>query len=762
MEEITIALKNIKEIGSFCGKRAIPSTKLQLAIKPFGDLNFPLSPLVIKKLIKLAKPAKFGWRDQTLLDPTVRNAWEIAKNHIKTGADWNKELAATVELLKKDLGLPETAKLQANLHNLLIYEPGQFFNYHQDSEKLDGMVATLIIILPSSHKGGILVIDHKGTKKQFHSSRFPIDQLTLIAFYADCHHEVKVLKEGYRLALTYNLTMLNHSNKIDIPNEQNDYESVIKSLSNYFIEDPQTRSIKRYVYLLDHSYTQKGLSWDHLKDGDILRAKALKVASDRLDLEIYMALADIQETWDCEEDYDYYGYRRHKRKYSDYEEDDDGYEEPDPDNIQVNELIDSSTILKHWIDQKNQPLNYKDWQVSSDYIGWTKASDQFQPFQSEHEGYMGNYGNTVDRWYHRAAIIVWRKQDHYPILFTMDPNSVVNELLMLTKKSTNNAMENKSKVCNIISTLLPYWSEYIPRFNDSESCLNVINLAVYVNDPKLAKAMIIDFNMGILNTESATLLLALQDLYGISWCIDILKKWSILKESCNIILKNFSKIVKILSKHKELTEWLLRSQFNWITKNHLYCKKNYNRINLLEGVATRMSEIMDFIKACMIVNDTTVYAELLNHIMVNIELYPVIELVSIIEVLKNHAQNLEKWDYQKLFNYVLSILEHEKQLGLRKIDDWSINEQVPCKCQDCGTLSDFLRSCLITMKWPLGKERRQHIHRIIDGLGIPVLHQTERTGSPHKLILTKIEQLYKKAKQQFDKLNKTLSHFALF
>ncbi len=759
MEEITAALKNIKEVGSFCGKRMISIDKLQIAIKPFGILNLPLKSEVVKELIKVATPARFGWRDQTLLDQKVRDAWEISKDQIKIEtASWNQELNAVVELLKKDLGLPETVKLQPNLHNLLIYEPGQFFNYHQDSEKLDGMVATLVIILPSAHKGGALIIDHKGTKKQFQSSRFPIDKLTLIAFYADCHHEVKVLKEGYRLALTYNLTIEN-DNKINISNEQNYYEPVMKSLRNYFIEELEARSFKQYVYLLEHSYTQKGLSWGHLKNGDILRAKALKVAADLLDLEIYMSLADVQETWNCESDYDYYEYRRRKRKYSYYRDNDDNEEEQDPDLIQVNELIDSSTVLKYWIDEKNQPLEYKECYVSSKYIGWTKACNEFQPFESEYEAYMGNYGNTLDRWYHRAAVILWRKQDHYPILFEMDPNSIINELLMLTEKNTNNTLENKSKVHKIISMLLPCWSKCLLNSHNSEIYLKIFNLALYINDPKLAQAMIFDCNMSILNPEIATLLLSLQDLYGTSWCIDVLEWWFSIKESYNVILKNFSNIVNILynSNETELTAWLIRYQFNEIIKHHNYCKENHNRAKLIEEVVQRISEIIDLIKACMIVNNANICTELLDQVMANIELYPALDLVNIIVEFKNHSQDLEKWGYKKLFNYVLNLLEQEKKLGLRKIDDWSINEKIPCDCHDCGTLSNFLLDgALTTIKWPLGKGRRQHIHHIIDGLGISVSHQTEHQGSPHKLNLIKTEQLYKEAKKRFSNIEETL------
>jgi hypothetical protein len=30
-----------------------------------------------------------------------------------------------------------------------------------------------------------------------------------------------------------------------------------------------------------------------------------------------------------------------------------------------------------------------------------------EPHSPEYEGYMGNYGNTMDRWYHRVTIVVW-------------------------------------------------------------------------------------------------------------------------------------------------------------------------------------------------------------------------------------------------------------------------------------------------------------------------------------------------------------------
>jgi hypothetical protein len=43
------------------------------------------------------------------------------------------------------------------------------------------------------------------------------------------------------------------------------------------------------------------------------------------------------------------------------------------------------------------------------------------------------------------------------------------------------------------------------------------------------------------------------------------------------------------------------------------------------------------------------------------------------------------------------------------------------------------------------KERRQHLHQIIDGNHCDLTHVTTRTGSPHTLVCTKTTASYEKA-----------------
>jgi hypothetical protein len=67
---------------------------------------------------------------------------------------WDRTLLPQLEGIRHDLGLPEDSRLKVSLHNLLIYEPGQFFIPHQDSERADDMIATLVILLPSAFSVG--------------------------------------------------------------------------------------------------------------------------------------------------------------------------------------------------------------------------------------------------------------------------------------------------------------------------------------------------------------------------------------------------------------------------------------------------------------------------------------------------------------------------------------------------------------------------------------------------------------------------------
>jgi len=64
------------------------------------------------------------------------------------------------------------------------------------------MVGTLVVSLPSAHTGGELVVEHGGESVTYRTSK---EDLSFVAFYADCRHQVRPVKSGYRVTLTLNL-----------------------------------------------------------------------------------------------------------------------------------------------------------------------------------------------------------------------------------------------------------------------------------------------------------------------------------------------------------------------------------------------------------------------------------------------------------------------------------------------------------------------------------------------------------------------------
>lgn len=59
-------------------QHATHSLNADIAIEELGQLQFPLTKTSIEQLLALSTPAKFGFRDQTLTDTSIRNTQEIS------------------------------------------------------------------------------------------------------------------------------------------------------------------------------------------------------------------------------------------------------------------------------------------------------------------------------------------------------------------------------------------------------------------------------------------------------------------------------------------------------------------------------------------------------------------------------------------------------------------------------------------------------------------------------------------------------------
>jgi predicted 2-oxoglutarate/Fe(II)-dependent dioxygenase YbiX len=234
-ERVVDSLRAIESPGAFSVRVTAPAGDLRIEVKDVGPIRLPVSSRMARKLVGVARPAPFGRGERTVRDPQVRDTWEIARGRVKVDQRlWRQTLDPQLERIKAGLGLPQDCQLKARLHKLLVYEPGQFFRVHQDSEKSDDMVGTLSVVLPSTYTGGAEVIEHRSEKVTYRRTARSGKALTLIAFYADCHHEIRPVKSGYRVVLVYNLSVRRAKGAVTDPIDGNAIDNLAASVRHHF------------------------------------------------------------------------------------------------------------------------------------------------------------------------------------------------------------------------------------------------------------------------------------------------------------------------------------------------------------------------------------------------------------------------------------------------------------------------------------------------------------------------------------------------
>jgi hypothetical protein len=164
-ENILNCLKDLKGSGKFISVQTTEFLFPGLKVDNVDEIAYPINEAQAKALIQAAHKAPFGKGSETILDNNVRSAWEIdAAKLTFNGNRWAAFIDKILRNIKPDLGL-EDYTISAHLYKMLIYETGDFFLPHKDSEKEKGMFGTLVIGLPSKHMGGELVVSFGGVEE---------------------------------------------------------------------------------------------------------------------------------------------------------------------------------------------------------------------------------------------------------------------------------------------------------------------------------------------------------------------------------------------------------------------------------------------------------------------------------------------------------------------------------------------------------------------------------------------------------------------
>ncbi|EFJ37980.1 hypothetical protein SELMODRAFT_437525 [Selaginella moellendorffii] len=362
-----------------------------MQVEGAGDLPLPLSNDGFLKLKAVSQQAPYGKGEETLLDTDVRRAWQVEASKVSCPQipDFFSKVVLDMAVpAMEELGIDAGALgLDVRLYKLLLYEQGGHFEFHRDTEKEDGMFATMILQLPtqSGHEGGQLEI-RQGKKNSVSlgfsgaASRSGYFQM---AFFCDCEHRLAEVTSGTRLCLVFSLVRSN-TKFIDVDARKlPHYVSAVGSVQSQMKEwAEETRRVTSPILAipLGHQYSNNSLSFAGLKGHDrVVGALVLSCAS-FLDVHLCML---VKHSTGYDTDYG----RCEDHRYS----------------------------LENWTtpDDQKPELDTADDFPLAQVLRYEKSEDDpfgESPDEEDYEPYQGNEGGNTHSFYHTAALVVWPKE----------------------------------------------------------------------------------------------------------------------------------------------------------------------------------------------------------------------------------------------------------------------------------------------------------------------------------------------------------------
>ncbi len=555
------------------------------------------------------------------------------------------------------------------------------------------------------------------------------------------------MRSGYRVVLTYNLMLAGDPSGAAASVALPVIDELGRCLTEHFNQE------HRLVYLLDHQYTARGLHWSRLKGADAVRVAALRAAAQAAECEMVLALAEVQETWSCEEPY--------RDRYW-YTEDDDGPEdESDPAGLEVGELLDGSISLDSWIDQSGQPAQPVSSGVSDAEVCATTPTSAFTPYNSAYEGYMGNYGNTMDRWYRRGAVVVWPRRLDFVVRAQASP---IWALATVEAALSDGEIMRARELVDSVATswmdqLIPYVFTGGPAYDTPTrpSLGQALSVAYGLDDARLAAMLLGPFGLDQLTPADAPALTAAVERYGDEWLMRLLAGWdtgrrgphatasdrhawlSTLPELCAALVRRGGNVV---------VPPVLSTCWHWLVAA-IKQAQSRPQPSLQSG---QLDELADPIAGLLIgaavgevpaVTETAVALLCEDDFLVR----------CVVRVLRRIAaaapEHQHRSGFDALARHAGQRLEVKLAQPSRGSDDWSIEAPRGCGCALCLALDGFLTDpARQRWDWPLKEASRRHIHQRIDLHELPVRHQTRRTGRPYTLVLSKLPTLFEREEQE--------------
>lgn len=731
-------LASVDRPGDFCvhgrGFAAMPV----LAVEGMGTLSFPVPDTQIHTLIGLAERAPYGKGAETRVDTTIRDCRQIDAGRLRLGGrGWTKTFATIMDTVSEGLGCP-AGSLEAVLYKLLIYEPDGFFAAHRDTEKADGMVATLTVSLPAAGagSGGGLLVRHGERETLVDMAVSEPSELAYAAFYANCLHETEPVRDGYRLSLVFNLCL--RPDATDTLRLAPDYsgwtQPVAQELAGW---RNRTGRPAKLVWVLENDYSTAGLSFDTLKNADAAVGRVFAQAAARAGFALFAAVLHIEEAGIPDEG----GFGG----YYDW----DRYDE-DGGDLELDEIFDGRYWLEGWADPQGERPAFGPVPLRDGELLPAGALDDAMPDSQWVNEATGNEGVTVERAYRRAAFAMWPRRDTPGVLAEGSIDAAVDWVAQ--RYAGGDALASEYS-----GSLIDAWTGAVRTGQDGSARAGFCRLLARIGDASLAHRFLQE--VVLLRYDGAEN----EDLPAVIGLLapDLACEW-------------LAALVEAASADRpdEIAALLLRAGGLPALGRGGTLKAGARALlaalpTVLEAPPApppgawrgrqRRAEPMgaDGLRDVLVVAWRCGLEREMETAATALADRPAPgladrKLPAVLEALRREDGLAGAAAYASLWRQAADALLGRSATPPEPPRDWAIDAPVTCDCEICAELKAFCRDPDASVRrFPLRKELRRHLHRQIDADGLDMSHETERRGSPYTLVCTKNRASHRRRLEQY-------------
>jgi len=731
------SLRSVERPGDFCvgGIREVFMPAID--VDGVGRIAFPILPAQAERLVAIAEAAPYGRGEATVVDREVRRTWQVDSARVRIGGrHWEKTLGELVADVA--LGLGVSGPLAADFYKLLVYDAGSFFVDHRDTEKIPGMFATMVLVLPSTYGGGELVVKHAGREVALDLHPEDPSEIGFAGLYADCVHEVRPVTTGFRVALVYNLRFVDRSRPLKAPDYRDEQARVAEALRSWASAEDEPDKL---ILPLEHAYTPAELSFGALKGADAGLASVLIKAAAEADCDLHLALVSIEESGSAV----HTGYYD-RRGWSRDEEDED-------EEFEVAEVFDRALILSEWRRPDGGEAGFDGFPFAEHELCPPDAFEDLAPDEEHFHEATGNEGASFERTYRRAGLVLWPAGRRLAVLNQAGLRTTLPYLENLTARWETSGASIQSSLWREADELSGHMLRSWPRLswgtNDDTEIGRMLDLQVRLGNVKR-----IDEFLAELSAEGHY---AASDNGAIVRAAALLPPARATELLVRIVGRNATAHLSACG------DLLLRSVATPIGALGDQGRIGAALIDAMPGDTNKREEVDDWtrptpVRPGFVVDllsatsriDAGLAARAIDRLLAWPKTYGPDDVMTPAALALAKLAESKSWPAAaRLREASLDHLRRRIALPLEAPRDWTRANPLKCKCADCRALGAFL-AAPDQQQWHLKavQDRRTHVEQTVRSAACDLDLTTERRGSPHTLVATKNQASYRRRAEQ--------------